>query len=105
MPTKKPRSTITFQPHHYHLLKRFAELQGVSLSGVIGDLVEAAYPPLMRSVALLDAAKDAPSQVKEGLSVALWEIEADLRGKVKEVDQAFEFLDSLSAGGGKDGSL
>lgn len=102
MPTKKPRATITFQPHHYELLKRWAELQGVSMSALLGEFLEAAYPAMSRTVALLEAAREAPRQVREGLATALDQVEGELRERVEGVEYAFDALDSAVRGGGDD---
>ena len=80
MPTDKPRFTITTSKHIFETVDRLAKLQGVSKSYVINDLLEAIHPPLMRTVALLEAAQDAPDQVKDGLRETILDLERELTG-------------------------
>lgn len=67
MATKAPRLQISLSPHVYETIRRFAELQGCSMSAVVRGLIEGVHPPLMRTVALLEAARDAPGEVVMGL--------------------------------------
>lgn len=67
MPTKKPRITVTLPAPVYETITRMAKLTGQSRGAIIGELIETCHPPLMRTVALLEAASAAPSQVQQGL--------------------------------------
>jgi len=78
MPTDKPRLTITLPPHVYETIARMAELQGCSKSSVIAELLESVHPPLMRTVALLEAARDAPQKVRDNLRQTVEELEREL---------------------------
>lgn len=80
MPTKKPRIAVTLDPNIYETVKRLGELQGVSGGRVIAELLETIHPPLMRTVALLEAARDAPRQVTEGLRGTIEQLERELVG-------------------------
>lgn len=84
MPTKKPRLMVTLDPAVYETLARLAELQGCSRSRVVSDLLESIHPPLQRTVALLDAAREAPQQVKDGLRSTVEDLERDLSGQSRE---------------------
>jgi hypothetical protein len=77
MPTVKPRITITFPPNLKATISRFAELQGRSFGAVVVDLLETVHDPLMRTLAILDAARDAPEEVKRGLRQAFDDVERD----------------------------
>lgn len=77
MPTKKPRITITLNPHVYETLRRLGELQGRPPGKFVSEMLEDIHAPLMRTVALLDAAKDAPEQVKEGLRAVVESVEQE----------------------------
>lgn len=77
MATKKPRITITFPPHLKATFERFAELQGVSFSAAVVGILETVHEPLMRTVALLDAAREAPADVKRGLRQVFDDVERD----------------------------
>lgn len=78
MATLKPRHSITFPPNLYQTLSRFAELQGLSLSSVVVGILESIHPPLMRTIALLEAAQEAPESVKAGLRNTVEAMEQDL---------------------------
>lgn len=82
MPTEKPRFTITTSKPIFETVSRLAQLQGVSKSHVVNDLLEAVHPPLMRTVALLEAASDAPQQVRSGLRQTVLDMERELAGSV-----------------------
>jgi len=80
MPTSKPRITITTKQPIYETISRMAALQGVSKSHVINELLEAVHPPLMRTIALLEAARDAPKAVQDGLRQSVDALEMELTG-------------------------
>lgn len=82
MPTNKPRFTITTSQPIYETVSRLAKLQGVSRSHVINDLLEAIHPPLMRTVALLEAAQEAPNQVRDGLRSTVMDMEREMAGSL-----------------------
>jgi hypothetical protein len=77
MATDKPRVAVTLEPHRYALLKRLAELQGVSMSFLIADLLETVAGPLERVAVILEAARRAPDEVKAGLKSATNRAEAN----------------------------
>ena len=80
MPTSKPRIAITLDPRVYATIERLAQLQGKSRGSVVADLVTSIHEPLMRTVALLDAAAEAPEQVKAGLRGVIEGVESQLVG-------------------------
>lgn len=82
MPTEKPRFTITTSKPIFETISRLAYLQNSSRSQVINELLESVHPPLMRTVALLEAAQEAPEQVKAGLSQTVMDLERELAGNV-----------------------
>ena len=67
MPTAKPRIAVTLEQHTFDVIARMADLQGCSRGSVVAELLESVAPALTRTVALLEAAADAPKQVREGL--------------------------------------
>lgn len=97
MPTKHPRATITFPPQLYDTIKRFAALQGVSFSSAVVGLLEAAHPPLMRSVALFEAAAEAPESVRDTLRSNLEEIEKQLTSSLSVTQSQMDWLTGLSS--------
>ena len=84
MPAKvpKPRIAIYLKPHVYETIKRLSELNGGSMSRIVAELVEAVADPLMRTVALLEAAASAPKEIKDGLRGTVEAIERELYGTV-----------------------
>lgn len=92
MPTAKPRIAVTLNPYVHETVKRLAELQGRSRGAVVADLLEAVHPPLMRTVALMEAARDAPEQVKQGLRGTIQEMERELQGSVGDGIRQMDYL-------------
>lgn len=82
MATDKPRITITLNPHVYATLKRMSELGGQPMSTIISELLDSVHEPFMRTVALLDAASQAPNQVKDGLRQSFQAVEREMYGAV-----------------------
>lgn len=82
MATNKPRITVTLDPNVYQTLDRMAQLQGTSRGKVVSELLDAVHPPLMRTVALLEAAAEAPGQVRNGLRHTVETMERELAGSV-----------------------
>lgn len=82
MATDKPRITITLNPHVYATLKRMSEFGGQPMSSIISELLDSVHEPLMRTVAFLDAAAQAPKQVKDGLRQSFETVERELYGAV-----------------------
>lgn len=80
MATTKPRLTVTLSPQVYETICRLADLSGESRSAVISGLVEGVHDPLMRTVALMEAARDAPAQVREGLRGTVLAMEREFAG-------------------------
>ena len=78
MPTKKPRIAITLEPHYYEIVSRLSQLTGDPKSKILSELFETVAEPLMRTVALLEAAQSAPAQVKAGLRSTVEQIEKEL---------------------------
>ena len=71
MPTTNPRINVTLSPSTDQLVLRLAQFQRVSKSQVLRELLEAAEPALQRAVALMDAASNATSAVRDGLAKSL----------------------------------
>lgn len=71
MSTTRPRITVTLQPHSHRVLSRLAELSGDSMSEIVCGFVDLAVPSLERVVVLMQRAKDAPQEVKAGVSAAI----------------------------------
>jgi hypothetical protein len=80
MPSGKPTIAVRMKPHVFEVFKRLAELQGRSRGSVVADILESVYPPLMRTVALLEAARDAPAQVRGELKRLFESVEQEVVG-------------------------
>jgi hypothetical protein len=78
MPTIKPRIAVTLPPHVGETYKRLAKLQGRSAAAVAADLLLAAHEPMCRTLAVLEAARDAPRHVLDGIREAAEETERTL---------------------------
>lgn len=108
MPAKvpKPRIAIYLKPHVYETIKRFSELNGQPMSRIVSDLVEAVAEPLMRTVALLEAAASAPKEIKEGLKNSVESIERELYGAVGYTNSQVDWLTEAfgKKGGGEKAS-
>jgi hypothetical protein len=63
MATKKPRSMITFEPEDHLILRRLADLQGVSLSSIVGELIHEVAPTLLTIINAIEEAKVAASSL------------------------------------------
>lgn len=108
MATNKPRIQVTVSAPVYETISRMAKLQGISRSAIVNDLLETVHPPLMRTVAILEAAQDAPEQVKAGLRGSVEALEAQLvgiaGGLTAQMDWLLEAARNGSTGEGKAGS-
>ena len=70
MPTSKPRITLTISEQQHALLQSLAELQKVSMSSIVVDLLDTTMPVLTRLVSILKSAAEAPQSVLDELRQA-----------------------------------
>jgi hypothetical protein len=92
MATKKPRVQVTLNENTHEVIRRFAELQNKTKSAVIGEFLDSIVPPLSRTVALLDAAHAAPSDVKKGLVDYVQSAHDELMNIVSEANSEVDEL-------------
>lgn len=92
MPTQKPRVTVTLNPYVYETISRMAELTGQSRGAIIADMIEHAHAPLMRTVALLEAASEAPLQARQGLHDLVAKLEASVQATAAANLTQLDFL-------------
>lgn len=78
MSTDKPRITISLDPHVYATIKRMSQLGAQPMSSIISEMLGTVHEPLMRTVAFLEAAAEAPQQVRDGLRKSFEAVERDL---------------------------
>lgn len=98
MPTLKPRVQVTLEPHTHEVIERLAVLQGRTRGFVIAELLDSVAPVLARTVALLEAAAEAPEQVKQGLRSVAGDLHRDLVELSGEASAQLDFaLDQMGA--------
>lgn len=82
MPTVNPRVNVTLSPSSDILVTRLAELQKVSKSQVLRDLLDAAEPALQRVATLMEAAARSRGEVLDGLAKGLQRAQDHIEGAV-----------------------
>jgi len=92
MPTAKPRIAVTLNQHTFDVIARMAELQSCSRGSIVAELLDSVAPALTRTVALLEAASQAPKQVREGLRAVVEDAHNDLVGVSGDALQQLDFL-------------
>ncbi len=104
MPTLKPRVAVTLENQTHEVISRLASLQKRSRSAVIADLLDSIVPALSRTVALLEAAREAPNEVKRGLISVIEGIHEDFVAvSGKSTGDLDEFINRLKSGGDAQG--
>lgn len=92
MPTINPRVAITVPPHRHDLLKRLAALQGVSMAGLVTDLLNEFYPVLERVCVALEMAKKAQATTKTGIREAAEKAQAEIQPMLAESMNQFDLF-------------
>ena len=94
MPTSKPRFTVTCEPETHEVISRLAELQGRTRGSVVAELLDEVVPVLSRTIALLEAASEAPTAVRKGMLTSIEKAHDELmsiQGDAnRQVDMLFE---------------
>lgn len=90
MPTIKPRVQVTLEPETHNVIERFARLQNRTRGSVISDLLNEISRPLARTVALLEAAQEAPNEVKKGLRAVVEDLHGELMSVSGEANRQYE---------------
>lgn len=85
MATRKPRAMITLAPEDHEILKRLAEIQGVSLSSIVADLIHEVAPTLQTIITAIEEAKAAASNLTPEAKSRLL---AKLENKENEAEKA-----------------
>lgn len=100
MATTKPRITISLNPHVYATIKRMSELGGQPMASIVSEMLDTVHEPLMRTVAFLEAAAEAPKQVKDGLRQSFEAVERDVYAAAGHTVAQIDWLtDQLKPGG------
>lgn len=99
MPTVKPRITITLSDEQHGTLQALAQVQGVSMSSIVVDLIDTTLPVLQRLTEVLKNASEAPQAVLDGLRATLDTVESDVSRTFDSGMSQLDLLVSLSTGG------
>ena len=93
MPTAKPRITVTLDERAHEVLSRLSVASGDSMSQIVAGFVDLAVPSLERVVVVLERAKSAPKEARDGLAAAIDRAERQLLpALVNSQDQVDLFL-------------
>lgn len=92
MATKKPRITISLDPNVYATIKRMSELGKQPMASIVSEMLDTVHEPLMRTVAFLEAASEAPKQVRDGLRKSFESVERELYGMAGHTVAQMDFL-------------
>ncbi len=95
MPTSKPRITITLTEGQRAVLSSLAELQHVSMSSIIIDLLETTMPALERLEVVLDHSRHASEKLMEEIENAMQMSGDVLIEGLNDVDFDLSQLDML----------
>ena len=99
MPTLKPRVQVTLEPETHAVISRLASLQGRTRGSVIAEMLDSIAPALTRTVALLEAAAEAPNDVKRGFRAAVESAHQELVALSGDSSRQLDvFLDQLGSG-------
>lgn len=98
MPTAKPRITITLSEHQHAVLSSLAELQKVSMSSIVVDLLDTTLPVLERLGHVLHNAANAPQSVLDELRRSAQQAETDTFAASTSVMEQLDFLVAASSG-------
>jgi hypothetical protein len=99
MPTIKPRVQVTLEDQTHEVISRLAALQGRSRGSVIAELLDSVAPALGRTVSLLEAAIEAPRDVKKGLRQMVEGLHDEFLAISGESSKQLDMvLDQLSSG-------
>lgn len=98
MPTIKPRVQVTLEPETHAVIERLASLQGRTRGAVIAEMLDSVAPALTRTIALIEAAQDAPKHVRNGMRKAVESAHAEIVAFAGEgAKQLDAFMDLLGS--------
>lgn len=105
MPTLKPRVQVTLEPETHAVIDRLATLQGRTRGSVIAEFLDSIAPSLTRTVALIEAAMEAPNDVKRGLRAMVEGVHQELVDVSGDASAQLDMLlDQLSNQGSDSGA-
>lgn len=92
MPTVKPRVQVTLEPETHEVIERFARLQNRTRGAVIAELLNEITPAIGRTISILEAAQEAPNQVKAGLRAVAEGLQNEMVTATGEANRQFQLL-------------
>lgn len=98
MATTKPRITITLSEEQHALLHKLADVQKVSMSSIVVELLDTAIPVLERLTSILETAAQAPQTVLDELRKSLQVAEGDMNDAQSQVFGQLDLLEAVAAG-------
>jgi hypothetical protein len=98
MPTNKPRITITLTDQQHAVLSALSQVQKVSMSSIVVDLLDTTVPVLERLLQVLQNAADAPQSVLEDLRRSMASAESEMQGSKNAVMGQLDLLVAESGG-------
>lgn len=95
-PKKSPRIQVTVSEPEYEVIQHLADLQGTSMSKVIGEMIGRSYPALLKIANLIELAKTAEVEMKSAWFESLRDLaestDDDLRDKMAVLESVTEAL-------------
>jgi len=76
--SSRPRVKVTLSDETYETIRRLSDLNGKSMSMIVGELIEAVSPGMASTLALLEAADDASDETKIAMIEAMDQIQEEL---------------------------
>jgi len=98
MPTAKPRITITLSEKAHYVLSTLSQVQKVSMSSIVVDLLDTTLPVLEKLADVLNNAALAPQSVLDDLRRTMEEAHGDLESAKSGVLEHLENIREVSGG-------
>ena len=99
MPTTKPRITITLSEHQHAVLSKMSALGKDSMSTIVVDMLDTMLPVLERVVIALQAAADAPIELRNGMVKSFEKAEKEVSGYMAAAMGQLDLLVPLNSEG------
>lgn len=87
-PGRNPRINIGVTPGTKEVLERMADVMGTSVSAVVGEIIEEAFPQLLAVTEALEKTKSDPSNSMADLQLAM------IQAQRRSLDVQSDFLKS-----------
>lgn len=104
MPTRYKRINVIFWDREYAVIDRLARLTGVSKAQVVRYYMEGLIPVLSRTCALVEAANEAPAQVRAQMEQVAKDWEGELQAAAGGVLGRIDELAAMASREVREGS-